>query len=80
MERIRKVLEKSTPSLTELINCLEIVKENGDVAVIKFDGERLEKCYTVFITFPISKNREMIRTDELHLETALIKVLTKYIG
>lgn len=79
MDRIRRILEESIPSLTELINCFEIVKENGDIAVVKFDGARSENWYTVFITFPISKNREMIRADEDHLETALIKVLTKYI-
>jgi len=79
MDRIRRILEEPTPSLTELINCFEIVKENGDIAVIKFDGARLEKWYTVFITFPISKDKEIIRADEDHLENALIKVLTKYI-
>lgn len=79
MKLIKNTLAKEFPSLTELINCFETVKENGDVGVIKFDGEREEKGYTVFITFSSSKKREMIRADEDQLEKALIKVLNKYV-
>lgn len=79
MNLIKKTLEKESPSLTELIHCFESVKGNGDVGVIKFDGERIENGYTVFISFSSSKKREMIRADEHQLERALIKVLTKYV-
>ena len=48
------------------------------MAVIKFDGERHNEQYTVFISFP-QNNREMIRADENNLKDALIKVLTKYV-
>lgn len=80
MDAIEKILEKDTPSLAELIHCFEAVKEKGDIALIKFDGERTEKHYTVLITFPVSKKKEMIRADEDSLEIALIKVLKKYVA
>lgn len=79
MSFISETLKKQTHSIEELINCFEYVKKNGDIAVIKFDGERNENEYTVFISFPVSKKREMIRSDESDLKKALVEVLTKYI-
>ncbi|MFZ6013047.1 MAG: hypothetical protein ACOYXT_22080 [Bacteroidota bacterium] len=78
MDFIKKITEKQDPSFEELIDCLEKVKENGAVAVVKFDGERDKDGYTVFISFPNSK-REMIRADENDLKKALIKVLARYL-
>lgn len=78
MEFIKKYIQKQDISLEELIQCLEKIKANGEVAVVKFDGERDKDGYTVFISFPRG-NREMIRTDESDLKMALVKVLTKYI-
>jgi len=57
---------------------MELVKEKGNVVVIKFDGARTEKQYTVFITFPFGE-REIVRADEPTLKSALLKVLTAYI-
>lgn len=79
MDFIRKVIEKQDSSIEELIDCLEKIKSNGDVVVIKFDGERSENAYTIFITFPSIKKREMIRVDEGYLKIGLIKVLIKYL-
>ncbi|XZF15426.1 hypothetical protein ACTHGU_04750 [Chitinophagaceae bacterium MMS25-I14] len=79
MEQIKTVLKKEKPSLEELMYCFELVKNNGDIVVIKLDGERKEKGYTAFITFPLSKKKEMIRVDEDNLETTLITVLSMYV-
>lgn len=78
MKFIKEIIEKQNPSLEELINCFEKIKINGEVAVIKFDGERESDEYTVFISFPKGE-REMIRADESELKIALLKVLTKYV-
>ncbi len=78
MKFIEEIIEKQNPSLEELINCFEKIKSNGEVAVIKFDGERESNEYTVFVSFP-KDEREMIRADESDLKYALLKVLTKYL-
>ena len=75
---IKEIIEKKDPSYDELIACFEKIKANGDVGIIKFDGERDKNWYTVLILFP-TNNREMIRADESDLRKALKKVLTKYI-
>jgi hypothetical protein len=79
MDYIKQILKSENPSIEDYINCLEQVKRNGDIAVIKFDGERSENQYTIFISFPIIKKREMIRADENDLKLGLAKVITKYI-
>jgi hypothetical protein len=78
MEEIRKILKLENPSFDELIQCFEIIKDDGAISVIKFDGARKENQYTVFISF--SSNREMIRIDSDNLRTALIKALQFYIN
>lgn len=77
MDIIKKVLATQDSSLMDLINCFEQIKTKGEVVVIKFDGERLENGYTVFISFPDNK-RSLIRADENDLKKAILKVLTKY--
>jgi hypothetical protein len=79
MDLIQKTIEKQNPSFEELIDCLEKVKENKNVAVVKFDGERERDWYTILILFP-NGGREMIREDGSDLKSALIKVLSRYIG
>lgn len=76
---IKEIIEKKDASYDELIGCFEKVKANGDVAVIKLDGERDKNWYTILILFP-GKKREMIRADESDLKKALKKVLTKYLS
>lgn len=79
MREIREILDQEDVSIADLIACMEKVKEEGNVAAIKLDGEREENHYTVFISFPRSK-REMIRADESDLKTALLKVIREYIS
>lgn len=79
MKYINEILNKANPSLEDLINCLEIIKKEGDISVVKFDGARPDKSYTVFVTFAINKNKEIIRADENDLKKAIIKVLSEYI-
>lgn len=78
MKLIKEIIEKQNPTIEELINCFEKIKLKGEVAVIKFDGERESDEYTVFVSFPKGE-REMIRADESDLKVALLKVLTKYV-
>ncbi|HEY8937497.1 MAG TPA: hypothetical protein VIM65_19865 [Cyclobacteriaceae bacterium] len=75
---IKKVLNKENQSLEDLINCLETIKNIGHVAVIKFDGERVQNLYTVFITLSDKKGK-MIRVDGDNLKDSLIKSLKEYI-
>lgn len=77
-EYIRKIIETQNHTLEELINCFEMIKTKGEVAVIKFDGERDKEQYTVFISFP-KNNREMIRADENTLKDACKIVLLEYL-
>ncbi|MCB9235045.1 MAG: hypothetical protein H6581_25550 [Bacteroidia bacterium] len=78
MITIPEILAKANPTMEELIYCLEMVKESGDVAVIKFDGERTENAYTVFISFPNRKDKGLLRSDDDELKKPLIKVLKGY--
>lgn len=80
MENIKEILERQPPSIEDLIYGFEQVKKRGDVAVIKFDGERNEYQYTVFISFPNQPEKLMIRSDGDDLKTALFDVLTQYVG
>ena len=75
MHLIKEIIQKENPSFDELICCFEKIKENGDIAAIKFDGQRDTDHYTVFITFPGNK-RDMIRADGADLKKSLVKVMT----
>ncbi|SMC75033.1 hypothetical protein SAMN04488524_2548 [Pedobacter africanus] len=59
---------------------LEKIKDDGNVVVIKFDGERLDTQYTVFISFPVGLNRPMIRVDKSSLIEALRDVVKEYLS
>lgn len=76
---IRETLQHEYATIEELIECFEIVRANGDVVMIKFDGLRERNHYTVLITFSNSQ-RELVRADTSTLREALIKVLTQYIS
>jgi len=81
MERsIAAILGKNSNeiSVEDLIFCAEIVRGNGDVFLIKFDGARDKNQYTTVITFP-SGMAEMIRADEASLNTAFMKILREYV-
>ena len=78
MKYIKEIIEKDSPTLEELLSCFEKIKLNGNVVVIKLDGERVTDEYTVFISFP-KINREMLRVDDNDLKIALLKVLNLYL-
>ena len=80
MVEIKNILEKQSASFDDLLYCFEQVKENGDVAVIKLDGERSKNQYTVFISFPQDENKPMIRADSDDLKEALLSVLNHYVN
>lgn len=77
---IKKLLDQENLSIEDLINCFEVIKDNGDVAVIKFDGQRSENKYTIFIIFSQDPTKEMIRIDDSDLKNGLISVLKRYIA
>lgn len=79
MQSIRKVLNKESYTFDELINCLEDIKNEGDVVIIKLDGEREDNQNTIMITFPNS-NREIIRHDGSDLKKSIQKALLDYIS
>lgn len=66
--------------MTDLIDCLDLVRKNGDVVVVKFDGEREQDFYTLFITFSLTKNKSMIRIDHSNLRDAILELLKRYIN
>lgn len=77
ISQIKEIIEKQDPSIEELTNCFQWVKENGDVGIIKFDGPRIENRLTIFIT--IVEPHKMFRYDGDNLKAGLIKVLRLYI-
>jgi len=77
-ENIRIILKENN-TIEGLINCFELIKQNKDIAIIKFDGERENDNYTIFITFSQSKNMQMIRTDCSDLKQGMNEILEKYI-
>ena len=79
MKTIKEVIEKSDRSTEALFKCLEYIKENGDIVVVKIDGERPENQYTVFVSFPNYRQRGLIRADENTLNDAILKVLIAYV-
>ncbi|SHM01897.1 hypothetical protein [Chryseobacterium polytrichastri] len=79
MEKIKNILLEN-PSMTDLIDCLDLVRKNGDIVVVKFDGEREQDFYTLFITFSLTKNKSMIRIDHSNLRDAILELLKRYIN
>lgn len=78
MNEIKQALSKDA-DLEDLLMCFETVKENGDVAVIKWDGGRESDPYTLFISFPDGK-RPMLRIDSNNLKEAMQNILRQYIA
>ncbi|KUY30389.1 hypothetical protein ATB96_01730 [Elizabethkingia ursingii] len=79
IRKIKNILLEN-PSMTDLIDCLDLVRKNGDVVVVKFDGEREQDFYTLFITFSLTKNKSMIRIDHSNLRDAILELLKRYIN
>lgn len=77
---MRNFIEKEDIKIDELLAYIEQVKSDGNVVVLKFDGERTENAYTAFISFPVVRNKEMIRVDGETLQSTLISLLNKYMG
>jgi len=80
MEFIRQLLHQANPSMEGLISAFEQIAQNGDIALIKFDGARLTQRYTILISFPLETGRELIRTDTDDLKQGLRHVLERYVA
>ncbi|MCH6257921.1 hypothetical protein MLD52_15285 [Puniceicoccaceae bacterium K14] len=79
MEDIFEIIGKEDVSLIDLIGCIDLVKERGDVFVLKADGEREIKGYTVFIS-RVGIEGDMIRSDSDDLKAAILSVLKCYVS
>ena len=80
MDRIHSVLSQDDCTLEDLVACLDHVMRDGNVAVVKFDGERVTEPYTMFISYPAAKGeRDMIRVDGGDLKSGLRNLLAKYV-
>ena len=80
MSFIIETLKHENPTIEDLLTCFDMVLQDGNVAMIKFDGERMEKSHTVMISFPGKKqNLGLIRNDGDNLKVMLTEVLQKYV-
>lgn len=78
-EILKRIINKpiDTVTLDDLMNCFELIKDDGDIAMIKFDGPREIDHYTV--VFIIQSLREgSVRIDDASLKSAAMKALTRY--
>ena len=75
MNIISKTLNQEYITLEELFLCIEEVKNERNVFILKVDGE--SNINTIMITFPNS-NKEMIRYDDVNLKEAIVKALKVY--
>lgn len=78
MSIIKSVIEALEPSYEQRMLCLEEIREDGNVVVVKLDGARKEDHYTVFVSFPKEPHGEIFRADESDLKAAIVKVLREY--
>ncbi|KAA2238732.1 hypothetical protein F0L74_21180 [Chitinophaga agrisoli] len=79
INKIKEILAVDNISIEKLMECVELVGANEDILTIKMDGARTEKKYTIFITFPVEKQKKMIRRDGDNLQSLLTDLLTEYI-
>lgn len=78
MDYIKQILSKDS-NLEELLMCFEVIKDNKDVAVIKFDGERVNNSYTLMVMFS-NQSRQMLRIDSNNLKEGMQNILKEYIA
>lgn len=78
MKEIKEIIDNKLLTKDCLIRCFELVQQNGDVLVVKSDGQRTENSYTLFITFPENKAKDMLRIDCDDLQDGLYQLLNKY--
>lgn len=78
MDYIKQVLNKDS-NLEELLMCFEVIKDNKDVVVIKFDGERVINPYTLMVMFS-NQSRQMLRIDSNNLKEGMQNILKEYIS
>lgn len=67
--------------ITSLIERIQDIKDEGNVVLIKFDGERESNKITVLINYPHDTNRDLIQLhgeDLLSLLSELIELHDKH--
>lgn len=77
---MKHILENiiSTIEIVQIEDIFSFFEKSGDIFIVKYDGIRLEKKYTIMI---MSKNNtfEMIRCDESNLRKGLLFALSEYL-
>lgn len=75
---VAQVISKPDPPIEELIECCEMIKDQGWIVVIKFDGARASDQYTTFISLPSGPLESMVRSDGSDLKTCLLTMITRF--
>ena len=75
MEKILNILNAENIAFEDLFVCVQEIKDNGNVFILKVDGE--SNINTIMIMFPNS-DKEMIRYDNADLKEAMIMALKNY--
>jgi len=79
LKNIKEIINNDFSTFEELTSCIEEIKKNGDVFILKVDGERDTNYNTIISSFPNS-DKEMIRYDSSNLKEAIKKALFDYIS
>lgn len=78
MRNINEIIGDCNSSYDDIIKLFERIKDDGNVVVIKFDGERESNKYTSFISYPNQPSKELIRYDGDNLKEILLNLLKDY--
>ncbi len=65
-------------SLEELFVFIDIIKNKGDLVLIKIDGERETDEITIVISYPSDLERDPIRHNGTKIRETLFKALHSY--
>ena len=76
-ELFKKNIINKNLNIVELLEYAEYIKSNGDIFIIKMDGERTSNEYTILIMSALKKF-ETIRSDDSSLENAMLKSFKIY--
>lgn len=78
MRNINEIIGDRNSSYDDILEYFEKIKNDGNVVVIKFDGERDDNKYTSFISYPNQPSKELIRYDGDNLKEILLNLLKDY--
>lgn len=68
-----------TKDILNQMKILETIKEDGNVVMIKFDGERESDPISIVVSFPKAKNNKIIQYHGDNLAELLEKLTNAYL-